>query len=168
MAESKTIEILKRAILLEARGHSFYTTVSRHAENDAVKQFFQHMADEENQHIKFLKAQLESIKSGRKIESPGENNRSTTQDEASVVLDRKVKNRIHGAGFEAAAISAAMLMEERAINLYAERAKSTEDPDEKAIYLWLADWEKEHLKVLTEIDRELTENIWHDNSFWPF
>ena len=72
------------------------------------------------------------------------------------------------AGFEVAAISAAMSMEERAIRLYAERAESAADPEEKAMYAWLASWEKEHLDYLSKIDRELTEGIWLDSQFWPF
>ncbi|MEK6195467.1 MAG: rubrerythrin, partial [Deltaproteobacteria bacterium] len=70
--------------------------------------------------------------------------------------------------FESAAISAAMGMEERAITLYSGRAEEADDPEEKALYEWLAEWETEHLEYLARIDKEVTETIWHDNSFWPF
>ena len=79
-----------------------------------------------------------------------------------------MKAQISASEFEAAAISAAMAMEKNAVRLYSERAAASEDPDEKTLYQWLAEWEHHHLDFLAEIDRQLTEAIWHDNSFWPF
>jgi rubrerythrin len=61
-----------------------------------------------------------------------------------------------------------MAMEERAVKLYGERAAETQDPEERKLYQWLSDWENGHLKILMDMDRELTEKIWHDNQFWPF
>ena len=59
-------------------------------------------------------------------------------------------------------------MEERAVKLYAERAETAEDVEEKRMYQWLAEWERGHLNMLLEMDRELTKKIWNDNQFWPF
>jgi len=61
-----------------------------------------------------------------------------------------------------------MSMEKNAIQVYSSRASETQDPDEKALYRWLAEWEAQHLSVLSKIDKEITEEIWHDNHFWPF
>ena len=83
------------------------------------------------------------------------------------VLTEEVRKEISAAGYEAAAISAAMAMEEKAVKFYAESAASTDDPVAKGLYRWLADWEKSHLVFLSELDEELTESIWYDNKFWP-
>ena len=64
--------------------------------------------------------------------------------------------------------TSAMAMEKNAIKLYSGRAAETVDPAEKKLYQWLADWENRHLSFLADIDRELTENIWYDQNFWPF
>ncbi|MFH1993288.1 MAG: ferritin family protein [Pseudomonadota bacterium] len=72
------------------------------------------------------------------------------------------------AGFEAAAISAAIAMEERAVKLYSESAETTADPEAKALYEWLARWEREHLNFLLDLDKAIKEKIWFDNKFWPF
>jgi rubrerythrin len=61
-----------------------------------------------------------------------------------------------------------MAMEKNAIQLYSDRASDAPDPNEKALYKWLAEWELQHLNFLAEIDKELTEQVWHDNNFWPF
>ena len=59
-------------------------------------------------------------------------------------------------------------MEERAVALYSERADAAEDPSERTLYQWLADWERSHLSFLAQLDKEVREAIWNDNQFWPF
>ena len=59
-------------------------------------------------------------------------------------------------------------MENKAIDLYSERAKTSTDSKEKSLFQWLADWEKGHLKILSELNQELMEEVWYDNKFWPF
>ncbi|OGP62204.1 MAG: hypothetical protein A2V65_10295 [Deltaproteobacteria bacterium RBG_13_49_15] len=167
MKESRSVEILKNAILLEKRGKAFYGKVAQQTKNKPTREFFQMMADEEEQHIRLLSDQFKTFNdNGRfnskcSIEKPGERI-------ASSVFTDDITKKINAASFEAAAVSAAMSMEERAIRLYSERGKTAKDPQEKALYRWLAQWETEHLEMLSKIDRELTETIWNDNSFWPF
>lgn len=167
MSEDKTVEILKNAILLEKRGHAFYRQVADQAAGKAVKQFFEFMADEEDKHIKILSDQFKSYQDNNEFR-PGNFNDDHGADVASNVLTQEMKTEIAAADFEAAAISAAMSMEERAIKLYSDRAEEASESSEKALYGWLAKWEMQHLKFLSDIDRELREEIWNDNSFWPF
>ena len=148
MDDDKTTDILKSAILMEKRGRAFYDKVAQQASADAVKRFFETMAAEEENHIRILSEHQES-------------------GIASQVLSKEIKSEISAADYEAAAISAAMAMEESAIKLYSDRAAAATDPNEKALYNWLAKWETQHLNFLADIDRELTEDIWFDQSFWP-
>jgi rubrerythrin len=85
-----------------------------------------------------------------------------------MVLSEEVKTRIAAAGYEAAAISAAIDMEKKAIEVYSAQAAAASDPNEKALFNWLSDWEKGHLKILNDLDNELKEKIWNNNQFWPF
>ena len=41
MTESKPLEIIKHAILLERRGRAFYRKVSEQTEDSAVREFFE-------------------------------------------------------------------------------------------------------------------------------
>jgi len=59
-------------------------------------------------------------------------------------------------------------METKAIEVYSKRAAETNDAKEKELYLWLADWEKGHHKILNNLNEELKQSIWFDNQFWPF
>jgi rubrerythrin len=167
MTEDKTTEILKNAILLEKRGQAFYGKVAEQASGKAVKQFFEMMADEEVKHVRILSDQFKAYQKTKKF-APGEFDYSRSGNVAPQVLTKELKLELSAADYEAAAISAAMSMEENAIKLYSSRSSEADDPNEKALYRWLADWEKQHLLFLSEIDKELTEKIWYDNSFWPF
>jgi rubrerythrin len=167
MSESDPLDILKSAILLEKRGHAFYQKVADSSESESVKEFFEMMAAEEVKHIQVLSDQYKSYQETGKF-SPGNLRRGETEGVAATVLTESLKSQISGAGFEAAAVAAAMSMEERAIRLYSERAKESGDTEEKALYRWLADWETDHLHILSEIDRDITEKAWTDSGFWPF
>jgi len=88
--------------------------------------------------------------------------------EAVMILSEQVKKEISAAGFEAAAISAAMDFETRAIEVYQGRADEATDSNEKEMYQMLADWERTHHHLLHKLNEDLKEQIWNDNNFWPF
>jgi len=167
MVENTTLEILKQAILLERRGKAFYQKVAESTENKEIRDVFETMAAEEQKHITTLSEQFKSYRQEKKF-IPGGHNYTDIGSVASKVLTREIKDKISAAGFEAAAISAAISMEENAIKLYSESAKTTSDPEAKALYEWLSRWEREHLGLLLDIDKALRKKIWFDNQFWPF
>ena len=166
MSTPKTLEILKSALLLEMRGKAFYENAADSAQDPAVKEFFVKLAEDEINHVQILSEQYKSYKKDGKF--AGLPKDSSHESVANAVLTDTLKKRIVGAGFESAAISAAMGMEERAINLYSQRADEASDPEEKKLYKWLAEWETQHLEFLADIDKQVTETLWNDNSFWPF
>ncbi|MEW6671113.1 MAG: ferritin family protein [Thermodesulfobacteriota bacterium] len=160
-------DVLKEALLLEKRGYAFYNKVSGYVQDKATRRFFELMAEEEKNHIQLLTDQLKNYQSRKKF-TPNRYDGAGSSEIADLILSTPLQQRISAAGFEAAAISAAMLMEERAVKLYADRADASTDSDEKGLYNWLADWERSHLKYLAGIDQALKEKIWNDNQFWPF
>jgi rubrerythrin len=166
MAKDKTLEILKEAILLERRGNAFYQKMADHARNNATREFFQVMADEELRHQKIMEVQYKSYKE-KACYAEVELKDGVDPTIADLVLTDNLKAKISASGFEAAAISAAMHMEEETISLYAHRAVAAQDPKEKAMFRWLADWEYSHLTFLAKLDREIKASIWEDNHFWP-
>lgn len=164
--KTTTLDILKQAILLEKRGQSFYQTIADKTKSEPVRLFFEMMAGEEEEHVRILSDQFKTFKQTGQFGSQLPDKHS--QVASSNVLTEDIKGQISAAGFESAAISAAMAMEQKSIDLYAGRAKSSHDPKEKKIYEWLADWEQTHLDMLVKMDQELTEDVWYDNNFWPF
>ncbi len=161
------IDILKEAILLERRGKAFYTTAARQTQSDAARKIFEMMAAEEEEHIEFLSKQFAYYD---KHHSFMKNDHMVEVDESAAmqVLSAEIMKQINAASFEAAAISAAMDFETRAVEIYSGRAEAATDPHEKEMYKMLADWEKGHHFWLHKINEELKEQVWYDNNFWPF
>lgn len=161
------IDILKEAILLERRGKAFYTTVARQSQSEAAKKIFEMMAAEEDEHINFLSKQFSYYDKNKEFMK---SEAAPDVDEATVmeILSEEIKKQINAASFEAAAISAAMDFETRAVKVYSDRAEAATDPNEKEMYQMLADWEKGHHYWLHKINEDLKEQIWYDNNFWPF
>ena len=167
MPTQSTIDILKEAILLERRGQAFYHKVAGQTTNPAVREFFETMAQEEIRHVDILESQFASYVQNQQF-LPIAPEDKENKPVAPLVLSQEVKLQIANADFEAAAISAAMLLEERAVALYSQRAEAAQDPAEETLYQWLADWERGHLSFLARLDHEIKEAIWNDNNFWPF
>ena len=167
MDESITLNILKSAFLMERQGKSLYETAKAQAESKEVKAFFQSLVEDEQEHMDILERQFKAfMKSGKFIASGFED--VAGAETAPDILSEAVIKNINAAGFESTAITAAIGFEEKAVNLYAQRAQETTDPEEKKLYNWLSVWEKTHLKKLMEIQESLMAKIWEDNSFWPF
>jgi rubrerythrin len=166
MAKS-AVDILKEAILLERRGKAFYTTCANQTKSEAARKIFQMMADEEDEHIEFLSKQFAHYEKNKKF-MKNETTEHPDEDAVMEILSEEIMKEISAASFEAAAISAAMDFETRAVKVYSDRAEQADDPNEKEMYQMLADWEKGHHFWLHKINEELKEQIWYDNNFWPF
>ena len=151
---------------MEKRGQAFYEKVAQQASSEAVKQFFETLAGEEENHMRILSKQFKAYQ-GNKQFNAGQFDENHESGVTSQVLSKEIKSEISAADYEAAAIAAAMSMEEKAVKLYSDRAAATTDPNEKALYNWLAKWETQHLNFLADIDRDLMEDIWYDQNFWP-
>jgi rubrerythrin len=166
--ENKVTEILKLAIIMENRGKSLYEMVAAQTASEDVKKIFQTMADEEQVHIDFLTKQFAYYQKNKTFDKNELNTMQEGEAVANSILTEKIKKDISGAGFESAAISAAIDMENKSVEVYQKRANETGDTNEKELYQWLADWEKGHHKLLLELNKQLTEKVWYDNNFWPF
>jgi len=164
---SNTLDILKQAILLERRGKAFYNQVATQTNNPDVQNIFEIMTKEEVLHEKFLSDQYKAYEKDGKFASV-DLPKEADDGIANMVLTDDMKKSIEAASFEAAAISAAIDMETKAIKVYGDQADIATDSKEKELYQWLSDWEKTHHKILHELDEDLKQRIWNDNQFWPF
>ncbi|HOB52890.1 MAG TPA: ferritin family protein [Acidobacteriota bacterium] len=166
MDTSRAIDILKGAILAEMKGKAFYQHSASQSADETLKKVFETMALEENSHIDFLGRQVRSIKEKGQFEAARLD--AKPEDFSDAVVNRVVQRRIAAAGFEAAAITAAMALEDGAVKFYSEQAQQAQSPAERELYQFLANWEKSHLNLLTDLDRQLKESVWNDQQFWPY
>ena len=147
MDNSKSLDILKNALIMEKRGEAFYKKVAEQTENEDVKLIFNIMAGEEHLHIEFLSRQYASFFKHHTFEIV-EFPENTSTNTSNMILAENIKKNISAAGFEAAAISAAIDMENKAIEVYSERAVNATDLNEKKLFEWLSRWEQGHHKLL--------------------
>lgn len=166
--ENKSLEILKMAILLERRGKEFYNTVAGQTQNEQVKKIFTLMAKEEQLHLDQLSQQYKEYRNNGKFVAQKHDISNDEETIANFVLNPEVRKTLSAASYEAAAINAAIDMENKAIEVYSQRAEEATDSNEKELYNWLANFERDHHKILHDLNKELMEEIWYDNSFWPF
>jgi len=169
MKEKNAVQdILKQAIIMESRAKALYSKVSELSPHEGARRIFGVLAKEEQLHIDFLMKQYEHFQKNQQFANFEADITSEVPQLADLVISQSLKEEISGAGFEAAAISAAIDMENKTVAAYLARANDATDPAEKAFYIFLANWEKDHHKLLVDLNRELTEKIWYDNQFWPF
>ncbi len=164
----QVIDIIKQAVIMEHRGKALYAKVAEQTPSPDVKKIFTIMADEEQLHIDFLLKQYKHFMKTGSFDLNEFDKGTASEDIAGLILTDAIKKDISGAGFEAAAISAAIDMETKSIEVYAARALQASDPNEKELYHWLANWERGHHKMLLDLNKQLTEQVWYDNNFWPF
>jgi rubrerythrin len=167
MSPQHSIDILKEALLLERRGRAFYRKMAEQTANADIRDLFETMAAEEERHISILSEQFTVYNRDRQFIALDPRDAGATPL-PDLILSDEVKEQIASSDFEAAAVSAAMLLEERAVALYSQRAESATDTEEKHLFEWLAHWEQGHLSFLAELDRDIKSRIWNDNLFWPF
>ncbi|MCP5103841.1 MAG: ferritin family protein, partial [bacterium] len=161
MPDNKLLDIIKKAILMEHRGRALYQDAAAKTDSEGVKELFTTLADEEDNHVEILNRQYKSIARGEGFdvkELPQVND----SDNAKVLSGKIVKD-ISGAGYEAAVIAAALEFEKKAVEFYSARAENAGTDAERVLFQWLTDWEKGHMTMLAQLDKELMEDIWYDN-----
>jgi len=156
---------LKGAMLLEQRGEEFYKAAARSAQSADVSEMFRLLANEEASHRRTLAKVYAELEDRGDFSPPSLE--GTPGDVAANVLTADVLSDISAAGYEAAAIYAALGLEERAIAYYREQEQGATEQKEKELYSWLADWEGKHLNALMAMEEDLRQRIWNDQHFWP-
>ncbi len=158
-------DALKGAMLLEQRGQAFYRSAAEQTTVPEVRKLFELLAQEERHHRQTLAKVYEELERTGSFSRPS--GEGTTSNAAGAVLSPEVMAEISAASYEAAAVYAAMALEERAVAYYRKQEEAATDSTERDLYRWLAEWEGRHLNTLMGMEEDLRQRIWHDQNFWP-
>ncbi len=166
--KKELLEGLTEAIRAERDGNSFYRMAAKGTEDEKGKEIFETLANEELDHMHFLRRQYDSImetgvpdmtiKLGPKADLSG----------LSPIFSDKLKSRIKDAHIEMSALSIGVQLELDAIKFYQEQSKKADDPEIKRFYDELAEWEQGHYNALLAQQKELRKDYWSDSGFAPF
>ena len=170
MEKDQMLEILKKGITTEFDGYQFYKTASEKTKDSKAKDVFNLLAEDEVKHEQMLKEQYKKIKESGKFKFEKQNNnRKLDTTSAYPIFSEGFKERLlKEQSFEMSALSIGIMLEQNSIDFYRNSAKQMGDLDAKALFVYLAQWEGEHLKILVNQQRVLQEEFWNEARFYPF
>ena len=156
--DSKRMEILKKAMEIEANEKAFYERAAQAAESPIARQLFERLAFEEDAHNK--KFQDIEKQLGSSDEWPAESAPSWEGKELKTVfagMKAASNPEVNGAKTELDAMKAAMAKELEAYDMYRTRSEEATSPAEKKFYTVLAGEERMHHLALLDAFEYLTD-----------
>ena len=164
----RIIEGLAEAVKAETDGYHFYMMASSSTQDEKGKEVFEQLAQEELTHVKFLKAQHDSLKETGKIDPNIKLGRPADRSGMSPIFSPNIKTRAKEAHYEMSALSIGIQLELSAVKHYKTQANAADDTDIKAFFNELAEWESSHHDALSRQLEELRDDYWAAGGFSPF
>lgn len=158
--DSKRMEVLKKAMEIEAAEKSYYEKAAAMAENPIAKKLFERLAFEEDAHArKFreLEAQLDKSEDWPSGEAPSWEGKDLKLVLAG--LKSASPQDVKVAKTELDAMRAAMGQELQAYDMYRARSNESTSPAEKRFYQVLASEERLHHLALLDSYEYLTDPV---------
>jgi rubrerythrin len=161
------LEAIKTAIITELRGYEIYKAAAERATDPAAKQMFASLAEDERHHKLFLEGNFQSVFEKGEWAIPATAENLSPLDDSEIVNPDFLK-RVKGGAFEMAVVAAGCELEKSAISYYKQAAADCPDEESAKVFSFLADWEKDHLNALTELERRLKDEYFASQGFAPF
>lgn len=171
--------VLRRGMSLERDGYRFYTQAAERASGTRGRAMFLDLAAQEADHLRLFLAEHRALEEGRgwlpyqealrtdfpldaaDPDLPGEE----PPDPAPVFTPER---EVSLAG-DVAALEFGLETERISRELYAQAARSTDDPLAREAYEFLARQEEQHYRLLQNTHDYLTQNqTWWDSEQYPF
>ncbi len=171
--------ILRRGMSLERDGYRFYTQAAERASGERGRRMFLDLAAQEADHLRLLLAEYRALEEGRgwlpykeamkadfpldpaDPDLPGE---EPPEPMPVFTPDRQVS--LEG---DIAALEFGLETERISRELYAQGAKTTDDPHARQAYEFLTRQEEAHFQLLHSTHEYLTRNqTWWDSEELPF
>ena len=167
-ASQRMAEGIQQAIKAEVDGYHFYMMAARSTEDEQGRSVLQSLAQDELEHVRFLKAQHaallatglpdEKVQLGARAELKG----------ASPIFSAGLLARAGEAHFEMSALSIGVQLELGAVQFYDAQAKAAPHPRVRAFFEELADWERGHYQALLRQQEAMKDDYWAGGGFSPF
>ena len=159
---------LEKAMQAEIEGHHFYKMAAQSTQDVKGREVFQYLADEEQDHFEFLKAQLESISETGQVAAGVKLGEKRELGPTHPIFSDQIRKRIGDAHYEMTALTIGIQLEKSAVEFYGSEAEAVADPAVKAFYQELKAWEQGHLSALEAEADTLKEDYWQEARFAPF
>ena len=156
------------AMRAEHEGCHFYAMAARTTADEKGREIFNQLADDERQHLDFLKHQYRALNASGRADAHVALGPATQYAGSSPIFSESIRDRIKGAHFEMTALSIGIQLELGAIKHYQALAETAADPTVRKFFEALAEWEQGHYHALLSQQETLQEEYWAENDFAPF
>lgn len=160
--KGKELQIIRQALLNEHQAIEFYTLAAGKDNPADVREAFQQLAAEEQQHVEWLRDLYASIESeGAQSFDP-----ATLAEPAPLSYDAETIGRERGS-LAVSVFGIGVKLEKAAIDYYTKAAAASELPAAKALYEKLIRWEYQHLEQFQKQYDLLRDEWWEQQGFSP-
>ena len=141
---------LNQAIELEIEGQRFYLQAAERTDNPQGAEMFRSLADDEVIHEHILRRQLDALDKGEGWILPDGVGEVTSDLTSSLFPEGKkmLEKAVWPDASDLDALLFALQIENKSFNLYHKLAQTTDDPNGKRMYEFLADAERGHFEWL--------------------
>jgi rubrerythrin len=164
----RVVEGLHKAIEAEAAGYHFYMMAARSTEDGQGRQIFEKLAEEELEHLNFLKAHHNSFLQTGKPDAGANLGKPLDLSGSSPIFSDGLKKRLDESHYEMSALSIGIELELNAVKFYTDEANAAKDQVVRDFYTRLAEWESGHYHALLKQQGELRQDYWAQGGFSPF
>lgn len=127
---------------------------------------FQCLANDEAKHKAFLERNFHSLLEKGEWSVPATPENLSPLDESEVITPDFLK-RVKGGSFEMAVVAAGCELEMSAIRFYKQAAEECLDEESAKVFRFLADWEKDYLRSLSELQDRMKDEYFAERGFSP-
>lgn len=158
---------LQIAIKSENDGHFFYDMAAKITDDPKGREMFEKLAQEERNHLEFLKSQREAILKDGQVNADLKLGPHLVPVGSSPIFSDELTMRIEEAHYEMTSLSVGIQLELNAMMFYLARAEETKNDTVRTFYKDLAEWERGHYNLLLNQQEALKEEYWTENRFSP-
>ena len=161
---NQELMVIKQAIINEIEGYEFYKMAANNSKSTGVKDAFLELAEDELQHVIWLKEMFNKIKDDKVADFQ----LALIPEPTSPSIFKWDKIDRKDAGIAVSAFGIGIQMEKSSIEFYLKAASETEIEKAKELYNILVKWEKVHLDKFSLQYEELKEEWWSEQGYAPF
>lgn len=162
---SRIVRELSLAVQTEMEGYTFYMDLSKNLSDDRAKNLFAHLAKDELDHMKAIKAIAASLKEGKGWLGYDDALTATADHGLPVFPDEnELTKRFGGEGTDISALDMAMEIEEASVIQYEKLLAKAGSDEERVLLEKLIDMEKGHCTLLRwERESLVKDGFWCDH-----
>ncbi len=153
-------EILQTAIKVEINGYETFKKFAISTADEHGKKMFERLAADEIEHQQILETQLKRLKESGQWH-PVIIPKSKVENLLPAIREKQKRTKGQSGLGEVDALKAALDLEKKAAAFFREKADEVDDPEAKASFLRLAEWEDSHFELIqAELDHINNTGVW--------